>query len=79
MNARDYLYWERMAAKRSGDDMNLVNGWGTGNDITADGNKSSNGIYSTSILTDKNKYLFGLWLAIDERSGIRQLSIVQGN
>lgn len=57
MNARDYLYWERMAAKRSGDDMNLVNGWGTGNDITADGNKSSNGIYSTSILTDKNKYL----------------------
>ena len=45
MNARDYLYWERMAAKR------------TGNDITADGNKSSNGIYSTSILTDKNKYL----------------------
>lgn len=57
LNARDYLYWERMAAHRSGDDMGLVNGWGTGNDFTADGNKSSNGIFSTSILTDENKYL----------------------
>ena len=57
LNARDYLYWERMAANRSGDDLNLVNGWGTGNDITADGNQTASGIYSTTILTDKNKYL----------------------
>lgn len=55
LNARDYLYWERMAANRSGDDLNLVNGWGTGNDITADGNQTASGIYSTTILTDKNK------------------------
>lgn len=58
MNARDYLYWERKAAYRRGADMNSVNmGWGTGNDITADGNVSTSGIYSTTILTDKNKYL----------------------
>lgn len=57
MNARDYLYWERMAANRRGDNLNSVNGWGTGNDITADGNMSAGGIFSTTILTDKNRYL----------------------
>ena len=80
MNARDYLYWERMAAKRSGDDMNLVNGWGTGNDITADGNKSSNGIYSTSILTDKNKYLLDYgWQSMKDPASDNNVSFSGGN
>lgn len=57
MNARDYLYWERMAANRRGDNMSSVNGWGTGNDINLDGNKASAGIFSTTFLTDDNKYL----------------------
>lgn len=59
MNARDYLYWERMAANRRGDNMSSVNGWGTGNDINLDGNKSTAGVFSTTFLTDDNRYLLG--------------------
>ena len=57
LNARDYLYWERQAAYRAGDSMDAMKGWGTGNDITLDGNKDSRGVFSTTILTDENKYL----------------------
>lgn len=57
LNARDYLYWERLGAYRSGQNMNLSNGWGTGNDLSADGNLKATGLWSTVILTDENRHL----------------------
>ena len=57
LNAADYLYWERMASNRAGKSLGDTVGWGTGNDITADGNKDGKGLWSTTLLTDKNRYL----------------------
>lgn len=57
LNAADYLYWERMASHRAGKALNATVGWGTGNDIAADGNKDGKGLWSTTVLTDKNRHL----------------------
>lgn len=58
LNAREYLYWERMAANRTTPaELEGVNGFGTGNDIFQDGNQSSLGIFSTTFLDDNNRYL----------------------
>lgn len=57
LNAGDYLYWERMASHRAGKALDATVGWGTGNDITADGNVDGKGLWSTTLLTDKNRYL----------------------
>lgn len=57
LDAADYLYWERMASHRAGKALDATVGWGTGNDIAADGNKDGKGLWSTTLLTDKNRYL----------------------
>ncbi|SDH79166.1 SusC/RagA family TonB-linked outer membrane protein [Bacteroides ovatus] len=71
MNATDYLYWERMAANRSGDNMNSSLGWGTGHDVTHDGNKVETGVYSTTFLTDDNRFLldYGWMTMVDPVTG----------
>ena len=57
LNARDYLYWSRIAADRAGLDLHGANAWGTNHDVAADGNEKAEGLYSTTLLTDKNRYL----------------------
>lgn len=59
MNASDYLYWARIAANRAGLDLHGAAAWATNHDVAADGNAKSEGLYSTTLLTDKNRYLLG--------------------
>ncbi len=57
--ADDYLYYLRLAAYRSGNTASLSapGPYGTGNVYEADGNASSEGVYSTMFLTDENAFL----------------------
>lgn len=67
LGAADYLKWGRLGVMRSRDMSsdtapldNLLNGatpYGTGNNINADGNKTTDGVWSTMFLTDENRYL----------------------
>lgn len=59
LEADDYLYYMRLAAYRSGNiaALSAAGPYGTGNDYSADGNKSAAGVYSTMFLTDSNAFL----------------------
>ena len=61
LNAADYLYWERLAAFRAGKTKDLMSGtnigWAAGHDPSVDGNVNAKGVFSTTFLTDDNKYL----------------------
>ena len=55
----DYLYYLRMAAYRSGNiaSLSAPGPYGTGNVWEADGNTSTEGVWSTMFLTDENRFL----------------------
>ena len=55
----DYLYYLRMAAYRSGNiaSLSAPGPYGTGNVWEADGNSSTEGVWSTMFLTDENRFL----------------------
>lgn len=71
LSARDYLYWERTAALRAGKTKDLMSGtnigWAAGHDPEVDGNKNAKGVFSTTFLTDDNKYLLDQgWQSMDD-------------
>lgn len=58
LDAKDYIYYQRKAHDRAGN-QSLLDGpqaFGTGNVLSADGNKSTHGVWSTMFLTDDNKH-----------------------
>ena len=58
LSAEDYISYQRKAHDRAGN-IALLDGaqaFGTGNVLSADGNKSTQGIWSTMFLTDENKH-----------------------
>jgi len=59
LKADDYLYYMRVAAYRSGNTaaLNAAGPYGTGNVYTADGNASTDGVYSPMFLSEENKFL----------------------
>lgn len=67
LNARDYLYWSRIGAQRSMEmtpDRASIQGildgatpYGIGNNLEANGNLNTAGIWSTTLLNDNNRYL----------------------
>ena len=65
MNATDYLYWVRTAANRAGEDMDSKAAWGTNHNVFDDGNKVDTGVFSTTFLTDENRFLLDYgWLTM---------------
>ncbi len=61
LEADDYLYYLRLAAYRAGNTaaLSAAGPYGTGNVLSANGNESPEGVYSTMFLTDENAYLLG--------------------
>lgn len=59
LEADDYLYYLRLASYRSGNiaALSAAGPFGTGNVLSADGNKSAEGVYSPMFLSDENAYL----------------------
>ena len=79
LEADDYLYYLRLASYRSGNiaALSAAGPFGTGNVLSADGNKSAEGVYSPMFLSDENAYLLKQgYKSMIDRSRARRSSTV---